>query len=92
MASGLPVVAAKATGSQSLVEDKVSGRLIAPGAIHQFADALQAYCLDADLRAKHGVAGEQRSLDFSWDAINQTVADTYIRLIRQRAARASTAR
>jgi glycosyltransferase involved in cell wall biosynthesis len=92
MASRLPVVAAKATGSQSLVEDKVSGRLIAPGAIHQFADALQAYCLDADLRAKHGVAGEQRSLDFSWDAINQTVADTYIRLIRQRAARASTAR
>lgn len=89
MASGLPVVAAKATGSQSLVEDKVSGRLIAPGAINQFADALQAYCLDKDFRAQHGAAGAQRSLDFSWDAINQTVADTYIRLIRQRAARAA---
>ncbi len=89
MASGLPVVAAKATGSQSLVEDKVSGRLIAPGAINQFADALQAYCLDKDFRAQHGAAGAHRSLDFSWDAINQTVADTYIRLIRQRAARAA---
>jgi phosphatidylinositol alpha 1,6-mannosyltransferase len=87
MACGIPVVAAKATGSQSLVLDKVSGRLIRPGAINQYADALQAYCTDPVLRTKHGDAGEQRSLEYSWDAINQTVADTYIRLIRQRAAR-----
>lgn len=92
MACGMPVVAAKATGSQSLVEDNVSGRLITPGAIQKFADSLQLYCTDADLRVRHGNAGEQRSLDFSWDAINQTVADTYIRLIRQRAARAAAAR
>lgn len=87
MACGLPVVAAKATGSQSLVEDKVSGRLITPGAINQFADVLQNYCTQSDLRHQHGHAGEMRSLNYSWDAINQTVADTYIRLIRQRAAR-----
>ena len=92
MACGLPVVAAKATGSQSLVEDKVSGRLITPGAINQYADALQGYCVNKDLRAEHGSAGERRSLDYSWDAINQTVADTYLRLIRQRAARAIAAR
>lgn len=88
MACGLPVVAAKATGSQSLVEDKVSGRLILPGAINQFADVLQSYCTDENLRTMHGSMGENRSLEYSWDAINQTVADTYIRLIRQRAARA----
>lgn len=92
MACGLPVVAAKATGSQSLVEDKVSGRLITPGAINQFADALQAYCVNTDLRAEHGSIGERRSHDYSWDAINQTVADTYLRLIRQRAARDIAAR
>jgi phosphatidylinositol alpha 1,6-mannosyltransferase len=92
MACGLPVVAAKATGSQSLVEDKVSGRLITPGAINQYADALQAYCVNADLRADHGSAGELRSHDYSWDAINQTVADTYLRLIRQRAVRDIAAR
>lgn len=91
MACAIPVIAAKATGSQSLVEDKVSGRLITPGAIAQFADALQTYCTDPDLRRMHGEAGEQRSLDYSWDAINQTVADTYIRLIRQRAARSMAA-
>jgi phosphatidylinositol alpha 1,6-mannosyltransferase len=87
MACGLPVVAAKATGSQSLVADNHSGRLITPGAIAQFAEALRCYCENNDLRSKHGKAGEQRSLDYSWDAINQTVADTYLRLIRQRAAR-----
>lgn len=92
MASSLPVVAAKATGSQSLVDDKVSGHLITPGAINQYADALQAYCVNKDLRAEHGSAGERRSHDYSWDAINQTVADTYLRLIRQHAARAIAAR
>ncbi len=86
MACGVPVVAAAATGSQSLVSDGVSGRLIAPGALHQFAQALRAYVEDADLRARHGAAGEKRSLDFSWDAINQAVADTYLRLIRQKNA------
>ncbi|MCC6480385.1 glycosyltransferase family 4 protein [Sphingorhabdus sp.] len=84
MACGLPVVAAKATGSQSLVDDNRSGRLITPGAIAQFAEALRSYCENPALRIEHGKAGEDRSLDYSWDAINQTVADTYIRLIRQR--------
>jgi phosphatidylinositol alpha 1,6-mannosyltransferase len=89
MACGLPVVAAKATGSQSLVQDNRSGRLITPGAIAQYAEALRLYCEDPALRAEHGKAGEARSLDYSWDAINQAVADTYIRLIRQRAARST---
>ena len=92
MASGLPVVAAKATGSQSLVEDKVSGRLIHPGAINQFADVLQSYCTNQTIRGEHGAGGERRSLNYSWDAINQTMADTYLRLIRQRAARSIAAR
>ena len=82
MACGLPVVAAAATGSESLVDDHVSGRLIRPGAIHQFAEALKAYAADPALRRKHGDAGEARAKEFSWDRINQTVADTYLRLIR----------
>ena len=87
MACGVPVVAAAATGSESLVDDRVTGRLIRPGAVHQFAEAVRGYVVDAELRAKHGAAGEARSLEFSWDRINQTVADTQIRLIRQKVAR-----
>jgi hypothetical protein len=36
------------------------------------------------LRAAHGAAGEVRSRAYAWDAINQTVADTYLRLIAAR--------
>lgn len=85
MACRLPVVAAAATGSESLVSDGHSGRLIRPGAVHQFAEALKAYSEDAGLRQRHGAAGEARALDFSWDRINEAVADTYNRLVRQKA-------
>ena len=84
MACGLPVVAAAATGSESLVVDQKTGRLIRPGAIGQYADALQTYVNDAGLRRAHGDAGEARSLEYSWDRINQAVADTYMRLLRQK--------
>ena len=40
MAAGLPVVAAIATGSQSLVADGVNGRLVRAGAIQDFAKEL----------------------------------------------------
>lgn len=83
MACGIPVVAAQATGSDTLVMDGVTGVLIPPGAISGFADALEAYLTDADLRARHGAAGAARAQDFSWDRINQAVADTYLRLIRR---------
>ncbi|GAA4643261.1 hypothetical protein GCM10023115_12210 [Pontixanthobacter gangjinensis] len=85
MACGLPVVASAATGSQSLVQDGESGALVPPGAAGDFADAIAPYLTDDALRSAHGNAGEKRSLDFSWDAINQAVADTYIRLIEARA-------
>ena len=86
MASGLPVVAAAATGSDGLVLDRVSGSLIRPGAVFQFAEALRAYAEDAQLRREHGLAGAKRARHFSWDRINHAVADTYLRLIRQKQA------
>jgi len=84
MAAGLPVVAAIATGSQSLVTDGVTGRLIRPGAIESFADALQQYCEDSDTRRAAGAAGERVSLRFGWDHVNQMLVDTYLRIVRQR--------
>ncbi|WP_128892086.1 glycosyltransferase family 1 protein [Erythrobacter sp. HKB08] len=81
MACGLPVVAAGATGSSSLVEDRVNGRLVPPGSAKAFADAIAPYCTDDALREKHGAAGEAKSKNYDWDAINQAVADTYLRLV-----------
>ena len=87
MACGLPVVAARATGSASIVKHEVTGYLVAPGSIGLFADDLELYCRDVQLRARHGAAALVESGAYQWDAINQSVADTYIRLIRQKQRR-----
>lgn len=83
MASGIPVIAARATGSTSLVTDNVTGRLIEPGQSELFADAVEAYIKDVALREAHGRAGEKRSRDYAWDAINSAVADAYLRILSE---------
>lgn len=85
MASGIPVVAARATGSQSLVDDGASGRLVRPGAVQDYADALQSYCEHPQLGREHGAIGDKRAEKYSWDRINHGLAETYVRLVRQRA-------
>jgi phosphatidylinositol alpha 1,6-mannosyltransferase len=84
MACALPVVAARATGSENLVAHGVSGFLIEPNDIAAYAEVLTRYAREPDLRARHGAEGERRSRDYSWDRINQTVADNYLRLIARR--------
>jgi glycosyltransferase involved in cell wall biosynthesis len=95
MASGLPVVAAGATGSASLVAEGVTGRLVVPTSKEAdaiaFAEALAPYCVDPALRAAHGAAGETRACDYSWEAINAVVADTYVRLVEARRSAPSAA-
>ncbi len=86
MASGLPVVAAGATGASSLVECGDSGCLVAPGNTKAFAEALAPYCTDHELRTSHGAAGEMNSREYSWEAINRVVADMYVRLVQEREA------
>jgi phosphatidylinositol alpha 1,6-mannosyltransferase len=83
MAAGLPVVAASATGSLSLVTDGVTGRLIRPGAIDAFADALSYYCQNEEARRSAGRAGCQISCRYGWDQVNQALVDSYGRVIRQ---------
>ena len=86
MAVGLPVVAAIATGSQSLVTDGMTGRLVRAGAIESFADALATYCQDEQQRREAGQAGARVSLRYGWDEVNQALVDGYLRIIRQRRA------
>ena len=84
MACGVPVVAARATGSESLVQHDVTGQLVTPGDISGYADALTLYAHDPALRHAHGGAGDRRANDFSWDQINQAVADHYLRIIARK--------
>jgi phosphatidylinositol alpha 1,6-mannosyltransferase len=83
MAAGLPVIAAIATGSQSLVTDGVTGRLVRPGACDLFCAALAHYCTDAGAREAAGAAGFEASQRYGWDAVNGELAEAYLRVIRQ---------
>jgi glycosyltransferase involved in cell wall biosynthesis len=84
MACGLPVVAACATGSESLVDDRVTGRLIRPGASEAFAEALAFYCRDQAARAAAGQAGRAASRRYGWDEVNDELVDAYLRIVRGR--------
>jgi glycosyltransferase involved in cell wall biosynthesis len=84
MASGLPVVAAVATGATSLVVDGVTGTLVDPGDTDGYADALEAYARDPALRARHGGAGLAFAESQDWDHINAVVEKVYERVIKRR--------
>ncbi len=85
MACGLPVVAAVATGATSLVRDGESGMLVEPSDAGGFADALDAYAKDPELRRRHGEAGLAYAQTMDWDHINSAVVRTYLRVIDKRA-------
>jgi glycosyltransferase involved in cell wall biosynthesis len=84
MASGLPVIAAVATGATSLVKDGVTGMLSEPGDIGSFAGSLAKYQRDPALRARHGAAGLEFAKTMDWDAINSVVLHVYERVIERR--------
>ena len=87
MASGIPVVAAIATGSNCLIDDTVTGRLVPAGDIGAFADALTLYLCDGDARAAAGHAGLAAAQAYDWDTINGAVLTRYHAIIAQRRLR-----
>ena len=84
MASGLPVVAARASGNECLVTAGATGALVTPGDIAGYADALGRYCSEPVLRAAHGAAGLAAAQTFNWDAINGAVLARYRELVAAR--------
>jgi glycosyltransferase involved in cell wall biosynthesis len=84
MACALPVVAAAATGTSNLVRDGETGVLVEPCDIDGFADALQAYASNPQLRRKHGDAGFAFARTQDWDEINANVLRVYQRVIERR--------
>ncbi len=86
MACGVPVVGADAPGTSSLIIDGLNGRLIQPGDIAGFADAVAHYAADPGERAAAGAAGTLCAAKCSWDAANRALADNYLRVIDRHAA------
>ena len=77
-------IAVAGTLDGKFVHDGETGVLVTPGDVQGFADALAPYCTDAQLRARHGAAGLERSQPYTWEAINASMVDTYLRLANAR--------
>jgi glycosyltransferase involved in cell wall biosynthesis len=85
MASGVPVVAAAATGTTNIIQNGKTGLLCDPGDTDAYADALERYAHSPTLRARHGKAGIAYASTQDWDEINAAVIKAYRWVIERRA-------
>jgi len=84
MACALPVIAAVASGTTSIVRPGVTGLLADGSEPEEFADAIAAYARDPELRRRHGAAGLEIAQTMDWDTINSSVVRAYKHAIVKR--------
>ena len=77
MASGLPTLCARATGSMSLVSHGVTGYLCESRDVDEYTECLTRLISDAGLRRGLGAAARGRSLIYNWDRILSVVLANY---------------
>ena len=76
-ASGLPVVAPAAGGPIDLVDNEVTGFLVAPCDASAITAAVARLASDPALRAAQGHAARQRMLSRTWPALGDELIDHY---------------
>lgn len=91
MAAGVPVVAARATGTVDLVEPGVTGFLAEPRDIAGYADAIARIVAEPDLRRRMGEAGHAAALAYRWDTANAAVVTAYREVLDAQQSRTSHA-
>lgn len=79
MSSGVPVVAFKVCGPNSVVEDGING--IAASTPKDFLAGVNRMILDADLRTRMAVAAHRTALQQSWETVFSQVYDVYGELL-----------
>lgn len=84
MAAGVPVVAARATGTVDLVSDGVTGFLVPPRDCEAYADAIARLAQDDALRLSAGRAGHEAAKIFEWEPVNEAVLTTLLDLMARR--------
>ncbi len=76
-ACGLPCIVTDVGGNREIVEDEVTGLIVAPDNVKLFADAIRKCVVDADLRRTMGQNGRKKVLD---DYSVQKMAAEYAKL------------
>jgi glycosyltransferase involved in cell wall biosynthesis len=68
MATGLPVVVSRVSGTAELVPDAEHGSVVEPGDAEGLADAVIALLGDPERRRRMGERAGEHARSFSWDA------------------------
>jgi phosphatidylinositol alpha 1,6-mannosyltransferase len=76
-ASGLPVIAPASGGPLDLVDEGVTGHLVAPGDAGALSAAVRALAADPGLRARQGQAARRRVLARTWSALTDELLGHY---------------
>ena len=85
MACGIPVIASDVGGLREVVEESVSGRLIAPENVRALAEAVADLAREPSARASMGAAARQRAIDkFGMAAMAARTVDFYMALRAKR--------
>ena len=87
MASGLPSVCLRATGSSNLVAEGKTGYLSEPGNIAETADHTETLIAEASLRHVMSAAARERSETYSWDAVMGELLGHYCDIMKAKHAR-----
>lgn len=88
MSCGRTVIGARPGGHEDIIEDGVSGLLVAAGDTDALAAALRLLLDDPDLRARMELAAVVRAQAFTSEAVMSAMQETYHRVIRSAGTRA----
>ncbi|MFQ5718256.1 MAG: glycosyltransferase family 4 protein [Acidobacteriota bacterium] len=87
MAAGLPVVATRVTGTEDVVVDGVTGRLVELDDLEGFVDAVAELLDDRELARRMGEAGRMRAAEFSVEKMVSRTVSVYEEILRGRSDR-----
>ena len=81
MACGVPVIASKVGGLQTVVQDGRTGFLVSNQSSREFAIKVDTLLRDRSLRTLFGYQSRQVAEDFGWEGMALAVAETYRELV-----------
>lgn len=87
-ASGIPTIASRLPGVQSVVLDGVTGLLVPPEDVNALKEALETLLVHADLRERFGHAARMRvESEFAWEPLISKLEQTYTSVLSQQTPR-----
>ena len=83
MASGLPIVACQAAGTEDLICHEQNGLLVPYGDANAMRKTLQSIMNDGMLRSRLGMAACQAAQEMSWDSVARQYEELALKLVNR---------